>query len=65
MVSQKLEETDEDFLAKATQQSEKGQYLTPIIVADRLVQDLVDLSISPIKEVHDLGCGPGGLSSAV
>lgn len=65
MVSQKLEETDEDFLAKATKQSEKGQYLTPIIVADRLVQDLIDLSLSPIKEVHDLGCGPGGLSSAV
>ena len=65
MVSQKLEQTDEDFIAKATQQSKKGQYLTPIVVADRLAQDLLDLSLSPIKEIHDLGCGPGGLSSAV
>ena len=65
MVSRKLEQTDEEFIAKATQQSKKGQYLTPIVVADRLAQDLLDLSLSPIKEVHDLGCGPGGLSSAV
>lgn len=65
MVSQKFEQTDEDFIAKATQQSKKGQYLTPIVVADRLAQDLLDLSLSPIKEIHDLGCGPGGLSSAV
>lgn len=65
MVSRKLEQADEDFIAKANQQSKKGQYLTPIVVADRLAQDLLDLSLSPIKEIHDLGCGPGSLSSAM
>lgn len=65
MVSQKLERIDEDFIAKATDQAKKGQYLTPIIVADRLVNDLYELTKRGFCEVHDLGCGPGGLSSAV
>ena len=65
MVSQKLERIDEEFIAKATEQAKKGQYLTPIIVADRLVDDLYDLTKKGFREVHDLGCGPGGLSSAV
>ena len=65
MVSQKLERIDEEFIAKATDQAKKGQYLTPIIVADRLVNDLYELTKRGFGEVHDLGCGPGGLSSAV
>ena len=65
MVSNELEQTDENFIRNATQQPEKGQYLTPIVVANRLAQDLLELSLSSIKEIYDLGCGPGGLSSAV
>ena len=57
--------TEKEFMAKATNQSEKGQYFTPDVIADRLVYDLSELSPSPITEVHDLGCGPGALSAAV
>ena len=64
-MSQKLEHADEEFAAKATNQSEKGQYFTPQIVADRLAMDLKELSQQPISFVHDLGCGPGALSAAV
>ena len=64
-MSQKLEHADEEFAAKATNQSEKGQYFTPQIVADRLAMDLKELSQQSISIVHDLGCGPGALSAAV
>ena len=64
-MSQKLEHADEEFASKATNQSEKGQYFTPQIVADRLAMDLKELSQQPIPVVHDLGCGPGALSAAV
>ena len=64
-MSQKLEHADEKFAEKATKQSEKGQYFTPKIVADRLAMDLKELSQQSISVVHDLGCGPGALSAAV
>ena len=64
-MSQDHERADQEFLDKATNQSEKGQFLTPIVVADRLAFDLSELSANSITEVHDLGCGPGALSSAV
>ena len=64
-MSQKLEHADEKFAEKATNQSEKGQYFTPKIVADRLAMDLKELSQQSISVVHDLGCGPGALSAAV
>ena len=64
-VPQRLEKEDLEFLDTTENQSERGQFITPPEVADRLAQDLSELSLNPIKEVHDLGCGPGALSSAV
>ena len=65
MVSQVLGDVDRVFASKAINQSEKGQFFTPKIIADQLATDLLDLSNSPLDTVHDLGCGPGSLSEAV
>ena len=59
MVSQKLERIDEEFIAKATEQAKKGQYLTPIIVADRLVDDLYDLPRRALERCMTLDAARG------
>ncbi|SVD87231.1 uncharacterized protein METZ01_LOCUS440085, partial [marine metagenome] len=65
MVSKGLRPVDLAFLGGAENQGDKGQYLTPTVIAERLAEDIEELSESRPEVIHDLGCGPGALAEAV
>ena len=65
MVSQGLEPEDEEFISKAQNISEMGQYITPTIVAERLAADIIELSANDPEVIYDFGCGPGALTKQI
>ena len=65
MVSKGLRPVDLAFLGGAENQGDKGQYLTPTVIAERLAEDISELSGCDPEVIHDLGCGPGVLAEAV
>ena len=65
MVSQGLEPEDEEFISKAQNISEMGQYITPTIVAERLADDIIELSDTEPVVIYDFGCGPGALTKQI